>query len=502
MEENDKQKPNVEPVNEDEKFPAAEGPAAPSRKKKNKKKKKSSAAQSSETATLQPNSQTVAEARAAPGQTQQQAAPAPIKVRSEDDRARLALALQLLQLKEANENKAGPVHTREEAMKLTHKFWDTQPMLPLREPAQEAGPLHPAIPIEDVQPDPYPLPASYVWSSVDILDEKQLDDVYNLLAENYVEDDENMFRFAYSKEFLKWALLPPGWRAQWHIGVRAATSGVLVGFISAVPATLRVHGNSFKAVEVNYLCVHKKLRTKRLAPVLIQEVTRRVHLEGIFQATYTAGAYLPTPVCSARYYHRSLHPKKLIDVGFSYLPHKQTLQQVIKRYRLPESPQTKGLRPMEEKDVEQAWHLLDEYLKKFLLSPYFDKEEFTHWFLPKEGIVSTYVVEDAQTGAITDMISFYTVASTIINHSRYNELKAAYAFYNVSKGTSFENLMYDALILAKQTQHDVYNCLDLMDNASVLETFKFGVGDGRLQYYLYNYGCPEMKPEQLGLVLL
>jgi glycylpeptide N-tetradecanoyltransferase len=54
-------------------------------------------------------------------------------------------------------------------------------------------------------------------------------------------------------------------------------------------------------VEINFLCVHKKLRAKRLAPVLIREITRRVHLQSIFQATYTAGMRLPRPVTVCRY---------------------------------------------------------------------------------------------------------------------------------------------------------------------------------------------------------
>ena len=32
----------------------------------------------------------------------------------------------------------------------------------------------------------------------------QLKEVYTLLNENYVEDDDNMFRFDYSPEFLHW----------------------------------------------------------------------------------------------------------------------------------------------------------------------------------------------------------------------------------------------------------------------------------------------------------
>lgn len=53
-------------------------------------------------------------------------------------------------------------------------------------------------------------------------------------------------------------------------------------------------------VEINFLCVHKKLRSKRVAPVLIREITRRVNLQGIFQAVYTAGVVLPKPIATCR----------------------------------------------------------------------------------------------------------------------------------------------------------------------------------------------------------
>lgn len=79
-----------------------------------------------------------------------------------------------------------------------------------------------------------------------------------------------------------------------------------------------------RMVEINFLCVHKKLRSKRLAPVLIKEITRRVHVTGMFQAVYTAGVVLPKPVAQCRYWHRSLKPKKLIEVGFSRLQVRHT----------------------------------------------------------------------------------------------------------------------------------------------------------------------------------
>jgi len=44
------------------------------------------------------------------------------------------------------------------------------------------------------------------------------------LLENYVEDEDNMFRFDYSKEFLKWALNPPGYYKDWIVGVKIKKS--------------------------------------------------------------------------------------------------------------------------------------------------------------------------------------------------------------------------------------------------------------------------------------
>lgn len=67
----------------------------------------------------------------------------------------------------------------------------------------------------------------FSWCTVDLQDEAQLKELYQLLNENYVEDDDNMFRFDYAPEFLKWALMPPGWLPQWHVGVRVVKTGKL-----------------------------------------------------------------------------------------------------------------------------------------------------------------------------------------------------------------------------------------------------------------------------------
>lgn len=46
---------------------------------------------------------------------------------------------------------------------------------------------------------------------------------------------------------------------------------------------------------------------------------------------------------------------------------------------------------------------------------------------------------------------------------------------------------------------DVFNALDLMENTQFLENLKFGIGDGNLQYYIYNWKCPPMLANKVIL---
>lgn len=204
--------------------------------------------------------------------------------------------------------------TPEEAMQKSYKFWSTQPVPKLDEKIQANEHIEANKAIAEIRADPYALPDGFKWDTLNLNEPLVLTELYTLLNENYVEDDDAMFRFDYQPEFLKWALQPPGWRQDWHAGVRVVKSGLLVGFISAIPGHVKIYDKVEKIVEINFLCVHKKLRSKRVAPVLIREITRRVNLTGIFQAVYTAGVVLPKPVSTCRYWHRSLNPKKLIEV--------------------------------------------------------------------------------------------------------------------------------------------------------------------------------------------
>ncbi|KAM9426093.1 glycylpeptide N-tetradecanoyltransferase 2-like isoform 2-T2 [Pholidichthys leucotaenia] len=350
--------------------------------------------------------------------------------------------------------------TLEEAKKHTYKFWNTQPVPKLGNSIITDGPIEEGE--ASIRNEPYSLPQGFSWDTLDLINPSVLKELSNLLNENYMEEDDNTIRFDFPVEYLQWALQPPNWLAQWHCGVRVNTSKKLVGFIAAVPADVRIYEMERRVVQVKFLCVHKKLRLKRMTPVLIRELTRRVNQQGIRQAVFTAGVVVPTPLSSCRLWHRPLNPRKLMEVNYPGLRQNMNLQTALKFNRLP--------------------------------------EEVEHWFLPRENVTDTYVVENDE-GALTDVVSFYSVSFRVLNHRVHNSLKAAHLFYIVCTSMEPVTLMEGALILAKSKGFDIFSALDVMDNKRVLETLKFSVSDQSVHYYLYNWMCPTINPDKVGLVL-
>ncbi|OAP62262.1 hypothetical protein AYL99_04465 [Fonsecaea erecta] len=387
----------------------------------------------------------------------------------------------------------------------SYKFWATQPVPRFDEkPAEDKpdGPIKEVIP-ELVPKTAAPLPEGYEWVELDLTNDEEIKEVYKLLSLHYVEDDHAMFRFNYSAVFLDWALKSPDWKKSWHVGVRAkGPSRLLVATIFGIPIKLRIRQHVLDVVEINFMCVHKKLRSRRLAPVLIKEVTRRCYLEGIYQAIYTGGVVLPTPVGSCRYFHRSLDWLKLYEVGFSPLPPNMTQAKMIARNQLPPNTSTPGWRKMEEKDVDAVHDLLTRYLERFDLAQVFSRAEIVHWFLnrekPENQVVWSFVVEDKD-GKVTDFGSFYCLESSVIGEmsKKHDKIRAAYLYYYATeqafnpkeKGLKERLLQLgqDLLIEAKKAKFDVFNALTLHDNPMFLEQLKFGAGDGQLHHYLYNW---------------
>ena len=349
----------------------------------------------------------------------------------------------------------------------SYKFWNTQPVPRFDDTKDiQEGQIMPIDP-EYVPKEPRALYEGFEWVTMDLEDSEQTKEVYELLSGHYVEDDDAKFRLTYSASVLNWALKSPGWRKDWHVGVRASQSKKLVAFISAIPINLRVRNKVLNSSEVNFLCVHRKLRSRRLTPVLIEEITRRCYQVGVFQAIYTSGTILPKPVSTCRYFHRPLDWLKLFEIDFCGLPHGSSKARQITRYQVPNATAVQGFRPMRKADVKGVHELLERFLKRFIMSPDFTEEEIHHWFLlddtpSPEQVVWTYVVEDPETHKITDFTSFFCLESAVIGSTKHKSIRAAYMFYYATEVAFQDNekalkerlnaLVQDTLVKAKEVR--------------------------------------------------
>ena len=124
-----------------------------------------------------------------------------------------------------------------------HKFGETQPVGQFKDIQNRdlsKGPIEDPTPLSEVRKEPYNLPSPYEWCTCDINKDETSTQIYNLLTKHYVEDNENMFRFDYSKDFLRWALRSLGYFKSWHIGVQVYTTSNMVSFIIGVPARIKI----------------------------------------------------------------------------------------------------------------------------------------------------------------------------------------------------------------------------------------------------------------------
>lgn len=173
---------------------------------------------------------------------------------STEDKASAALAkqnavvnkrIQELKMKMEMLKLSNVPKSEEEAIKKKYDFWDTQPVPKFSETIETNESIEPDKPIEQIPKEGLNLPAGFMWVSLDLDNAEHLHELYTLLYENYVEDDDNMFRFNYSPEFLRWVMRAPGWKPEWYVGLRVQPKnpnslGKLVGFISAIPTKIRV----------------------------------------------------------------------------------------------------------------------------------------------------------------------------------------------------------------------------------------------------------------------
>ncbi len=125
---------------------------------------------------------------------------------SEDDPNAVAEALRHLNLQDIMTGLASSGKNVKDMG--AYKFWATQPVPKFGEGGDpnkpvEEGPIE-THSIEEIPKSPAPLLNGFEWCDIDLTNDEELKEVWELLNGHYVEDNEAMFRFNYSTSILKW----------------------------------------------------------------------------------------------------------------------------------------------------------------------------------------------------------------------------------------------------------------------------------------------------------
>ena len=327
---------------------------------------------------------------------------------------------------------------------------------------------------------PLSLPSGFEWSdlAVQTAESDDLSALHSLLRQHYVEDSALSARVDYSPASLLWALTSPNHSSRYHVAVRLSASKKLVGFICGTRQLVRIRSHVGVTLQISFLCVHSKLRRQRLAPVLIKEITRRISVhDTVKHAVYTASVLIHQPLSHCTYYHRPLNVPSLVQAGF--IPHPALLstpqprtevaktaayKRFVKRHALPAVGMggLPELAAMREEDVAAVHSLLTDYLAAFQLVPLYDQDEVRHWFLPRPGVVYSYVVYDQ--GKLAAFVSFNAVPR--LHHyssSTPIPIRTANASYHVCRSSTITKaaVLKEVLSRAQGEGFDVYSALDM-----------------------------------------
>ena len=176
-------------------------------------------------------------------------------------------------------------------------------------------------------------------------------------------------------------------------------------------------------------------------------------------------------------------------------PKKLSLQLYSKSFKTIDNL-TINIRKLTENDCEICCEKFNEFHKKFNIGIQFNLDYFKHHFL---GIYS-YVVET--NGVITDFISFYNLPIIVKNNPKYNDIKRYNVYYYFYFETKLDVLVENGLYLMKELGADIVNCLDQYDNKEFMDKLKFKEGTLDLNFYLYNWACPNIDKKEMSFVIL
>ncbi|AGF85069.1 N-myristoyltransferase [Moumouvirus goulette] len=312
------------------------------------------------------------------------------------------------------------------------------------------------------------------------LSPRYLDEIYDLLNNNYIEDPDKIIRLVYPKDFLYWYLryIPPGFI------VGLLYKNKLVGMITALFLDMIILGEKLKTPYINLLCIQSKIRKYGMSIYLVNELKKRLVNHNIPYSLFTTVKKIPNNFTTTNDFAIPINYSRLKKVGF-------LVDDIKPLPIIKDNP----LCLMKTTDIQIICSKLNKFMEKLDVKPFFTDDSIKHFLLPKKNIVYTFVKQD-NNNHITDMISAYKVYYYCLEYKKMLSVALlSYYFYETTDITELVLMFLDKL---KEHGFDQLIFRNTFNNSEINIT-KF-LTCGELNYYLGNIRIKEINNNSISFL--
>jgi hypothetical protein len=305
-----------------------------------------------------------------------------------------------------------------------HNFWDNQSV------------SRNSILVKKEEYNSTILPNNYEW------DNFKIDfNFYNFLLDNYVNNE------IYTYDRLKWIFDKV--KTKYNIKIIKKSDNKVIGTITGRVIKIYIYDKIKECIYVDFLCIDKEYRNKRLAPLLISKILE-ITANNNYEFTIFKIDNKPLPfdfIGKYTYYYYNL---------IEY-PYKFIKKNTISRFDIT------------LENVETVYKYYIEYINQnnSKLNKMYDLESFGNEFVSQENLVyGSYFEKNKEIIGISLIIN----TKYIIDNSSVNTAELQYLFTNNDNIIPIINIL---LLTCKNLEFIYFISLDIMNNDKFINEFKF-----------------------------
>jgi hypothetical protein len=349
------------------------------------------------------------------------------------------------------------------------------------------------------------------------LSESKIKDIILFLNKYYITSDCKTFSLMYTYDLLKFycknTLVIEFYPKNTINNKKNMTP---IGYIFGKKTDIKIYGNEFPCLEVNFLCIMQVLRKLTLSSYMINILTKEciIRYNDIQLACYTIQTPINSPsFCKKQFYHRLLSIESLRDCEF--LPNSTDLNLFKKVHNtFKYSMECKNnfkinfINGNETTDPSLIKILYEKYIeysnKTYYIYQNISFEEFNETFFNKS-FYHFIIYNESDSSQILSYICMFRI--DVLNSKNNLKYRNGYLYYMFFEENTNHELLNKQNYL-EFTHEYIYNN-NIFDVISFTDIFdidyniiKCVPGSGTLSYYLFNMKLGTIKNSKNGLITI